>query len=408
MKPVLEVNNIWKEYRIGATREKYVSIRESLLSAFKFNKSKDKNCFWALRDISFQLYPGESIGIIGANGAGKSTLLKVLSKITPPTKGSIVARGRVASLLEVGTGFHSELTGRENVYLNGSILGLKRWEIKSKFDEIVEFSGVEKFLDTPLKHYSSGMQLRLAFAVAANLEPEILVVDEVLAVGDAEFQKKCLGKMEQVSKGGRTILFVSHNMHAMQNLCDSAIHLSKGVLIEKGHVSSVVANYLSSLVTSRRSMIWEEEQYPGNESIQVHHVISNTYGKNENWEEGTSIIVEIKFEYVGKMCDLDITFLLENELGHTVFMASTTYGNSITKSSGGLYVYKAIIPEGLLIEGIYSISRLQFVQNRGVLLFELKNVIDFRLIPQKLQYLGWQGNKIGVVKPKITWIIEKE
>jgi len=247
MKPILQVNNIGKKYKIGGKKQKYLSIGDSLGNLLKFKKHSKRKEFWALQDVSFTVNPGESIGIIGKNGAGKSTLLKVLSKITPPTTGNIYARGRVASLLEVGTGFHPELTGRENVFLNGSILGLSRIEIASKFDAIVDFSGVEKFLETPLKHYSSGMQLRLAFAVAAHLEPEILVIDEVLAVGDAAFQKKCLGKMDEVSKSGRTILFVSHNMAAVRQLCSRAILLSHGKVIENGDTNFVVDKYFESI-----------------------------------------------------------------------------------------------------------------------------------------------------------------
>jgi lipopolysaccharide transport system ATP-binding protein len=213
-----------------------------MVNALKFEK-KNTEDFWALNDVSFSVNPGESIGIIGRNGAGKSTLLKILSKITPPTNGRIVSRGRIASLLEVGTGFHPELTGRENIYFNGSLLGMKRAEIDSKFDEIVDFSGVEKFLDTPLKHFSSGMQLRLAFAVAAFLEPEILIIDEVLAVGDAEFQKKCLGKMEDVSKSGRTILFVSHNLPSLRNICKRGILLKDGNLAYADEIGKVIKEY---------------------------------------------------------------------------------------------------------------------------------------------------------------------
>ncbi|MCZ8215041.1 MAG: ABC transporter ATP-binding protein, partial [Cyclobacteriaceae bacterium] len=213
-----------------------------MLDAFKF-KTKGLEDFWALNEVSFSVNQGESIGIIGRNGAGKSTLLKILSKITPPTTGNITTRGRIASLLEVGTGFHPELTGRENIFFNGSLLGMKRKEIEAKFDERVDFSGVEKFLDTQLKHFSSGMQLRLAFAVAAFLEPEILIIDEVLAVGDAEFQKKCMGKMEDVSKSGRTILFVSHNMAAVSTLCKRGILLHEGRLIANGDVNVVLNQY---------------------------------------------------------------------------------------------------------------------------------------------------------------------
>lgn len=247
MKPILEVQNIGKKFRIQHLSGGYLSLRERLENAFRFEKSHTED-FWALKDVSFEVQAGESIGIIGRNGAGKSTLLKILSKITRPTNGKIITRGRIASLLEVGTGFHPELTGRENVFFNGSLLGMKRIEIKAKFDEIVDFSGVEKFLDTPLKHYSSGMQLRLAFAVAAFLEPEILIIDEVLAVGDAEFQKKCLGKMEDVSKSGRTILFVSHNMAAVENLCKRGVLMDKGGVVKEGRVSEITSYYQQSFV----------------------------------------------------------------------------------------------------------------------------------------------------------------
>jgi lipopolysaccharide transport system ATP-binding protein len=245
MKPILEIREISKKFRIRHNREPYLSIRDSLGSLFRGGGSSYED-FYALKDVSFDVYPGESIGIIGKNGAGKSTLLKILSKITPPTSGRILSRGRIASLLEVGTGFHPELTGRENVYLNGSILGMKRREIAACFDEIIEFSGTEKFLDTPLKYYSSGMHLRLAFSVAAFLEPEILIIDEVLAVGDSEFQKKCLGKMEDVSKSGRTVLFVSHNMAAIETLCKKSVMLQKGRLVMQGDTQSVIAEYLNN------------------------------------------------------------------------------------------------------------------------------------------------------------------
>jgi len=244
VKPILEVHHLAKKYRIKHLPGGYLSLRERILSALKFGHTVLED-FWAINDVSFEVQPGESIGIIGRNGAGKSTLLKILSKITPPTKGKIVTRGRMASLLEVGTGFHPELTGRENIFFNGSLLGMKRKEIELKFAEIVEFSGVEKFLDTPLKHYSSGMQLRLAFSVAAFLEPEILIIDEVLAVGDAEFQKKCLGKMEDVSKSGRTILFVSHNMGAIKQLCTKCILLANGSIDFIGEVQEATSRYLN-------------------------------------------------------------------------------------------------------------------------------------------------------------------
>lgn len=251
MKPILEIQNISKRFKIRHQAVGYLSLRERLLNVFKTGVEVED--FFALKDVSFEVSAGESLGIIGRNGAGKSTLLKVLSRITPPSSGKIITRGRIASLLEVGTGFHPELTGRENIYFNGSLLGMKRKEIESNFDAIVDFSGVDKFLDTPLKHYSSGMQLRLAFSVAAFLEPEILVIDEVLAVGDAEFQKKCLGKMEDVSKSGRTILFVSHNMAAVQNLCTKGIVLQNGKIDFAGSSIEAVMHYLEGLEKNTQS-----------------------------------------------------------------------------------------------------------------------------------------------------------
>ncbi len=262
MKPIIEVNNVSKSFIIaheGSTQGQYTALRDvmahkakklfSFASSMRANKpSPTKEEFWALKDVNFSILPGDRVGIIGRNGAGKSTLLKILSRITEPSSGEIRIRGRVASLLEVGTGFHPELTGRENIYLNGAILGMSRAEIKRKFDEIVDFAEVEKFLDTPVKRYSSGMYVRLAFAVAAHLEPEILIVDEVLAVGDAQFQKKCLGKMEDVSKNeGRTVLFVSHQLDALQRLCSQSIYLKEGKVMQKGNTKEVIPMYFNSL-----------------------------------------------------------------------------------------------------------------------------------------------------------------
>lgn len=252
MKPIISVERLGKRYTIrheGQTP--YKSLREELFKLpgklLHKGRQQSKEEFWALRDVSFDVMPGERLGIIGRNGAGKSTLLKLLSRITEPTTGRITLRGRVASLLEVGTGFHPELTGRENIFLNGAILGMSRAEVRRKFDEIVDFAGVEKFLDTPVKRYSSGMYVRLAFAVAAHLEPEILIVDEVLAVGDAEFQKKCLNKMESASANeGRTVLFVSHNMGAIQRLCDNGLFLGQGKLLEADHIATILDTYRSS------------------------------------------------------------------------------------------------------------------------------------------------------------------
>jgi lipopolysaccharide transport system ATP-binding protein len=251
MKPILEIQNISKKFTINREQQPYLSLRDSISQVFKSKKSTED--FWALDNVSFNVEAGDTVGIIGKNGAGKSTLLKILSKITPPTSGKIVGRGRIASLLEVGTGFHPELSGRENIFMNGSILGMRRAEILKNFDAIVDFAGVEKFIDTPLKHYSSGMQLRLAFAVAAFLENEILIIDEVLAVGDMEFQKKCMNKMRDVSKTGRTILFVSHNMLSLTNLCTKGILLNNGKLLYQGELKTAIEKYLSPGKSSEES-----------------------------------------------------------------------------------------------------------------------------------------------------------
>jgi lipopolysaccharide transport system ATP-binding protein len=266
---IITVENIGKRYRLGAQKnERYTALRDVIAekarslfrnpqSAVRNGSEADASEFWALKDVSFEVKRGEVVGIIGRNGAGKSTLLKILSRITEPTEGKVRIKGRVASLLEVGTGFHPELTGRENIYLNGAILGMRRNEIKKKFDEIVAFAETEKFLDTPVKRYSSGMYVRLAFAVAAHLEPEILIVDEVLAVGDSQFQKKCLGKMHDVAKGGRTVLFVSHNMNAVESLCNSAILMHQGRLVRRGgNVRDLVGSYLQDSTSKDAGTQW--------------------------------------------------------------------------------------------------------------------------------------------------------
>ena len=275
-KPIIEVRGLGKRYEIAHMRGGYIALRDVIATvarrpfSFLAHKAKQaagmekKEAFWALRGVEFNVHRGEVVGVIGANGAGKSTLLKILSQITPPTEGEVILRGRVGSLLEVGTGFHPELTGRENIFLNGAILGMKRREIAAKFDQIVEFAGVEKFLDTPVKHYSSGMYVRLAFSVAAHMEPDILLVDEVLAVGDAEFQKKCLGKMDEITrKEGRTILFVSHNLAAIQQLCHRCILLDSGKIKRIGPTQDVIDFYQEHVGDSQSVDLRRETQRRG-------------------------------------------------------------------------------------------------------------------------------------------------
>lgn len=308
MKPILEIKSISKKFRINHEQQPYLSLRDSLAKMFR-NKTSTED-FWALRDVSFEVMPGDTLGIIGKNGAGKSTLLKILSKITPPTSGSIIGRGRIASLLEVGTGFHPELSGRENIFMNGSILGMRKSEIHRNFDAIVDFAGVEKFIDTPLKHYSSGMQLRLAFAVAAFLENEILIIDEVLAVGDAEFQKKCLGKMEDVSKSGRTLLFVSHNLNSLQTICDRSILLKNGSLIRNGTSYDVIADYLSS--ENYLSENWSSEV--NSKEVYIDTVNTNLNGEQPNLK----LKIDVKITSKIDMLNSFIAFNISNSMGQMI------------------------------------------------------------------------------------------
>jgi lipopolysaccharide transport system ATP-binding protein len=305
MKPIIEVTNLSKKYILGEIQP-YYSLRDTISDIFNrpFRKTNlKKGEFWALNNISFDASPGEVLGVIGRNGAGKSTLLKILSRITPPTRGGITLRGRIASLLEVGTGFHPELTGRENVFLNGAILGMTRKEILSKFDEIVTFSEIDKFIDTPVKHYSSGMYMRLAFAVAAHLEPEILLIDEVLAVGDTQFQKKCLGKMQDISnEKGRTIIFVSHNLSAISSLCSKTILLDKGVIKSIGKTEKVIREYTSLIKSISSAEIAKRKDRRG--SGKAHFtkiVIKNREGlETKTLVSGESISIEISYKVFDK------------------------------------------------------------------------------------------------------------
>jgi lipopolysaccharide transport system ATP-binding protein len=266
MKPIIKVEGLGKQYRIGVRFQQFATLRDSLSRAVRkpldvLRSNGDSGMFWALKDVDFEVAPGEVVGVVGRNGAGKSTLLKILSRITQPTTGSAELYGRVASLLEVGTGFHPELTGRENVFLNGAILGMRKAEISRKFDEIIAFAEIERFIDTPVKHYSSGMYVRLAFAVAAHLEPEILIVDEVLAVGDSQFQKRCLGKMNEVAKSGRTVLFVSHNIRAVAQLCDNCIWIDEGQVASRGPSQDVVVDYLTSVQPQKMDGLITDEMH---------------------------------------------------------------------------------------------------------------------------------------------------
>jgi lipopolysaccharide transport system ATP-binding protein len=365
---IIKIEGISKKYTLGS-KEPYYSLRDSFVNVFK--KKKPKEEFWALKDIIFDVEQGETIGIIGRNGAGKSTLLKILSRITPPTRGKITMHGRVASLLEVGTGFNPELTGRENIYLNGAILGMTKKEISRKFDEIVTFSEIEKFLDTPVKRYSSGMYVRLAFAVAAHLEPEILIVDEVLAVGDAQFQKKCLGKMGEVAKGGRTVLFVSHNMGAIRRLCSRSILLNSGKVVADGKSDDVINQYLQSHDTSENSTALKRniENLPKSDVFEFESV--NLFQNNIQLqqflvENGSELEIEIKYKVLKEtkglrlyidVCDNDENILLRSLHDEDLETIPTT--------NKGEYISRAFIPADFLAPMQYELKIQASIFDKG-------------------------------------------
>lgn len=336
MSLAIKVDHLSKKYIIRHQNSSYETISEKISSAVKKIskgdlKKQEREEFWALNDVSFEIGAGDRVGIIGRNGAGKSTLLKILSRIVSPTLGRIEINGRVASLLEVGTGFHAELTGRENIYLNGSILGMRKEEITRKFDEIVAFSEVEKFLDTPVKRYSSGMYVRLAFGVAAHLEPEILIVDEVLAVGDAAFQKKCLGKIREVSNNGKTILFVSHNMAAIQNICDKCIYLKNGSLVQQGETREIVSVYLKSSQASKLIDLRDRPDRMGNGSVRFTGFNlkdkNNTIITDAQCGSHLNIELDINAKPGFNLSQVRISLAFDDEFGQRI----TQFNNEVTE-----------------------------------------------------------------------------
>ena len=421
---VIRVENLSKKYVIGhEPAGGYWTLRDVVTNAARragqrlqhpFNgaagSNNNKEEFWALKDVSFDIKQGDVLGIIGRNGAGKSTLLKILSRITEPTTGCVRVKGRVASLLEVGTGFHPELTGRENVYLNGAILGMSKAEIARKFDEIVAFAEVEKFLDTPVKRYSSGMYIRLAFAVAAHLEPEILIIDEVLAVGDAEFQSKCLGKMGEASKQSRTILFVSHNMQAIQSLCSTAIQLDHGQIINQGTPQSVVSTYLALASTASGELRWTEGEAPGNEEVKLIaiRVGAQTNSNSTTCSSKDDIFIEMEFQARTKNPALCVGFDLVTSAGVVVarsYQTDMSAGNWPLVQVG-LNRWRCLIPKGLLNAGVYYVCpkigmhcQYWIVNLDAVLQFEV--VLDHGVSP------FWnvldQHNRPGIIAPILQW-----
>lgn len=421
---VIKAEGIGKKYTIShQIKEKYITFREALIHSakgmlnWKKGDSSSVEEFWALSDLSFEIKQGEAVGVIGRNGAGKSTLLKVISRITEPSRGRLELEGRAASLLEVGTGFHPELTGRENIFLNGAILGMSQREIKKNFDEIVEFSGVSRFLDTPVKRYSSGMYMRLAFAVAAHLESEILIIDEVLAVGDADFQKKCLVKMEEVSRGeGRTVLFVSHNMSAIQSLCQSCIWLDSGKIHQMGNTHSIIQNYQNTGTHALHTKEWSIDQAPGSNVVKLLKIAI----VDQNLKPKYTFDV---VEKIGVLLEYTVT-----ENGYTIWGGFNLYdaeGRNVFDSHSvtlefyrkphtiGTYQVVAWIPANLLNDGFYGVNVALFNHLRGEMHCHVKNEIAFSVVDLhsygSITANGDIGTNFpGIIRPLLQWELLKQ
>lgn len=416
MSTVISIENISKTYRLGVIGTG--TLREDLqgwwhrvrglpdpnLRVDQTHQSIEGHTLWALQDVSLEVKQGEVLGIIGRNGAGKSTLLKILSRVTAPTSGRIRVKGRVASLLEVGTGFHPELTGRENIFLNGAILGMTKAEVRRKFDEIVAFSEIEQFIDTPVKRYSSGMYVRLAFAVAAHLDPEILVVDEVLAVGDASFQKKCLGKMGDVAGEGRTVLFVSHNMVAVQSLCCRAILLDGGQLVAEGDAGRIISRYLLATEEARGETHWaDRETAPGNEFIRIKRVrIFPGDGEADGLlTMQTPVRVETEYWVLKGGVQSHLTYHLLNDQGVVVL----TSGCPSMVRDTGLYRAVITIPSNLLNSGDYTL-KLLVIKNGSVHVYTNENMAAFSIADVSERSGAWMGREPSVVQVPIRWDTE--
>ncbi len=416
----IRVENLGKEYRIGTQIDSYPTLRDTLVDAVKWpvrmlrhGYSSTVESIWALKDISFEVYQGEVLGVIGRNGAGKSTLLKILSRVTEPSEGYAEIHGRVGSLLEVGTGFHPELTGRENIFLNGAILGMKRGEIESKFDEIVDFSGVEKFIDTPVKRYSSGMYLRLAFAVAAHMEPEILVVDEVLAVGDAEFQRKCLGKMSDVAQEGRTVLFVSHNMSAIQRLTKEAIVLEKGNMILRAPSAEAVDYYLSAGFAQTGERVWMADEVPVDASPfqPLALRVRSLQGKVVDTVRSTEpVTIDFEYQLSAPVTDLRVGIYLLNTHGEHIFTSFDTDDQSQYERYGvrpaGCYLSRCTLPADLLNEGRYilGVNASVFRVKR---FFQDEHALAFAVDSTGAPGMQWLETRLGLMRPRLSWAIQE-
>jgi homopolymeric O-antigen transport system ATP-binding protein len=414
----IQIVNLSKKYEIMVGRHRHDTLRDQISDSLRWSlfqrngRSRgQKETFWALKDVSFEVKTGEVLGIVGRNGAGKSTMLKILSRITKPTEGSAEIHGRVGSLLEVGTGFHRELTGRENIYLNGAIVGMKKAEIDRKLDQIVDFSGVEKFIDTPVKRYSSGMYVRLAFAVAAHLEPEILLVDEVLAVGDAAFQQKCLGKMGDVANEGRTVLFISHNMPAVLRLCPEAILLEEGQMVLRAPSSVVIERYLSSGNESQAEKVWRDEELPDTcgpfRPIAV-RVYNPTGTVTDLVSSAQPLLIEIEYQLTERVRDLRVGIKLYTHQGELLFISFDT--DDLVRHqrhhnrNAGHYVSRCRIPANLLNNGTFVAGISASVPNAYHFFMDY-SAVRFTMDTTGGVATQWAETRSGFFRPALEWEI---
>jgi lipopolysaccharide transport system ATP-binding protein len=416
----VQVQNLAKKYQIATGKHRHDTLRDQISDAvrslFRSNghSHPGTETFWALKDISFEVKQGEVVGVIGRNGAGKSTLLKILSRITVPTAGTADIYGRAASLLEVGTGFHGELTGRENIYLNGAMLGMKRVEIQRKFDAIVEFSGVEKFIDTPVKRYSSGMYVRLAFAVAAHLEPEILIIDEVLAVGDLAFQKKCLGKMGEVAKSGRTVLFVSHHMPSILGLCPTAILLEAGQIAFRGPSSTAIDRYMNSSIQSVAEKSWRAEDLPSTcgpfRPIAL-RVCNGRGVATDLIRSSQPFYIELNYRLTEPVPDFRVVFKLYTSLGELLFQTSDTddparHKRYLTRDAGE-YISRCHIPANLFNKGVFVVGLGASTPHVRVFYLD-HHTVRFSIDETGGVGSNWIEERGGFFRPALDWEIEEQ
>ncbi len=403
------VEALWKQYRLGVYGR--TSFREALTKgitrALPGRKPDDGRDFWALREVSFAIAAGEMVGVVGDNGAGKSTLLKILSRITPPTLGTVRFRGRIGSLLEVGTGFHPELSGRDNVFLNGIILGMSRREVARRFEEIVAFAEIASFIDTPVKRYSSGMYLRLAFAVAAHLDTDILIVDEVLAVGDVAFQKKCLARMNEVARGGRTVLFVSHNLIAVQTLCDRVIWMQRGTVVGDGPAREILSSYLRTAggPSSASDRTWSRGEGPTGGNVQVLQArVRPARGQpGEPIDVKTSFVIEFLLDHTGSTKTVNTAITVVN--GQDILVLNVGPPGEPVAWSPGIHRLQCEIPGDLLNDGGYRIG-LEVIQG-GTRVLEVPEILNLNILDSEADRHGWYGKWDGVVRPRFAWTHER-